>query len=222
FEAITSHSGYSVDPVLCEGCGVCVALCPEKAIDFPEALCGNTYVSETCFGPVVHACLLPGQENSGKLVTLLKRKARELAEHYSYTTILCDGSPGIGCPVVSSLAGASLALAVVEPSLSGLHDFTRVSGVCRHFHLPVGVIINRSDLNPKGTEAIEEECEKMGFRVFGRIPFAPAMIEATHKGLAITEWDTPLADTVREMWDAIQSFRPSAKETLRPYSSSSL
>ncbi|MBO4300152.1 MAG: 4Fe-4S binding protein, partial [Desulfovibrio sp.] len=105
-------NGFKVDATLCEGCGVCMALCPAKAIDFPEVRCGEWHISDTRFGPMIHAALLPGEENSGRLVSLLKREARNLAKREGYSTILCDGSPGIGCPVVSSLAGANLAVVV--------------------------------------------------------------------------------------------------------------
>ena len=218
FSAIQERDGaYQADETLCEGCGVCVALCPHKAIDFPEALCGHWHISDTRFGPFVHAELVPGQENSGRLVSLLKREARELAKREGYSTILCDGSPGIGCPVVSSLAGATLAVAVVEPSLSGLHDFERAAGVCRHFRLPVGVVINRWDLNPEGADALEAACRKAGHELFGRVPFDADMARATRQGLAATEPDTPLARSIREIWERISHFEPQKAMGQRPF-----
>ncbi|MCR5814031.1 MAG: ATP-binding protein [Desulfovibrio sp.] len=216
FAAITEDAGrFTVDHALCEGCGVCFALCPQKAISFPEALCGHWSVSDTRFGPFVHALLKPGEENSGKLVSLLKKEARALAKELGYTTLLCDGSPGIGCPVVSSLAGASLALAVVEPSLSGQHDFQRVAGVCAHFQIPVAVIINRYDLNCQGSEALEALCQKEGYPLFGKIPFSPELQEASQKGLAITELKGTLADNLAQIWERIERFQPRARSQLR-------
>jgi MinD superfamily P-loop ATPase len=208
---------FHVDPVLCEGCGVCVSLCPRQAIAFPEVRCGEWHVSETRFGPMVHASLIPGQENSGRLVSILKREARRLAENDGYTTILCDGSPGIGCPVVSSLAGASLAVAVIEPSLSGLHDFERIAGLCRHFRIPLGIVINRWDLVPEEADRIERSCREAGYTIFGRVPFDADMQRATALGLAATEMDTPLGRSIRDVWNNISSYHPSPSATLRSY-----
>ena len=217
FEAIRQIDGhFAVDSALCEGCGVCCALCPQKAIDFPEALCGHWSISETRFGPFVHAQLKPGEENSGKLVSLLKQEARALAKKLGFTSLLCDGSPGIGCPVVSSLAGATLAVAVVEPSLSGLHDFKRVAGVSAHFHIPCGVIINRYDLNRQGTEEFEAYCQKEGYPLFGKIPFSAELQAASQKGLALTETGGALTETVAAIWEKIVNFHPSTRSQLRP------
>lgn len=214
--ASLSGDTFRVDEALCEGCGVCVEMCPGHCIDFPEARCGEWHVSDTRFGPLVHAELTPGQENSGRLVSILKREARALAKACGYSLILSDGSPGIGCPVVSSLAGATFAVAVVEPSLSGLHDFERVAGVCRHFRLPIGVIINRWDLNPEGADEIESACLKGGHTIFGRIPFDAEMPRATKLGLAATECATPLADSIRAIWESVAGFRPAAQAAPRP------
>ncbi|MBQ9405131.1 MAG: ATP-binding protein [Desulfovibrio sp.] len=218
FDAVRDKgTGYEVDEALCEGCGVCVALCPEKAMDFPEARCGEWHISQTRFGPMLHAALAPGQENSGRLVSLLKKEARDLAKKEGYTTILCDGSPGIGCPVISSLAGATVAVIVTEPSLSGRHDLERVAGVCRHFRLPFGLVINRWDLNPEGSAALEAFCRDSGITVFGRIPFDADMLRATAQSLAATELHTQLRDTIVQLWQNICHFRPATSVTLRPY-----
>lgn len=217
FDAIRQEDGaFQVDADLCEGCGVCVSLCPSQAIAFPEQQCGVWHVSDTRFGPLVHAALAPGQENSGRLVTLLKREARALAAREGSSLILCDGSPGIGCPVISSLAGASLAVAVVEPSLSGWHDFTRVAGVCQHFRLPVGVVINRWDLHAEGTASLEKACRTEGYPVFGRVPFDAAMLHATTRALAATEEDTELSRNLRDIWQRIVQYKPASSTLLRP------
>ena len=134
FGAIRENgAGFAVDPRRCEGCKVCVAFCPDEAIGFPEKHCGQWYVSATRFGPLVHAQLFPGEENSGRLVMVLKQQARELAKARGADLVLCDGAPGIGCPVISSLSGAHLAVAVTEPTPSGRHDLERVAELCRHF-----------------------------------------------------------------------------------------
>ena len=205
FEAIgKQESLFTVDASRCEGCKVCVDRCPEGAIDFQERLCGNWYESETRFGPMVHALLDPGQENSGKLVTLLKAKARERARQVGVDLILSDGAPGIGCPVISSLAQATLALLVTEPTPSGLHDLERVERLCRHFRTPTAVLINKADLNPAYLSAIRSLCSTQGMPLVGQLPHDPAVVEAMVRGEAVTEGPaTPFGDEVRQVWGSI-------------------
>lgn len=205
FDAISLQSdGYAVDPLRCEGCGVCAHLCPAKAIDFEEQHCGDWYISDTRFGLMVHALLFPGQENSGKLVSLLKAEARSLAKAQSLDTVLCDGSPGVGCPVISSLSGASLAVGVVEPTPSGRHDFQRVADLCRHFRVPLAVIINKADLNEKEADAMAEECAQRGDTLLGRLPFDPVVTRAMVARKALTEFDNPVGNRLKDMWSALQ------------------
>ena len=208
FEAIQfDGSNYSVDPLRCEGCGVCVKLCPAQAIDFPEGHCGDWYVSDTRFGQMVHAQLFPGQENSGKLVGLLKTEARKRAREQKLETILCDGSPGVGCPVIASLSGATLAVGVVEPTPSGRHDFSRVADLCRHFRVPLAVIINKADLNPTEAEAIENMCAENGHTLLGRLPFDPVVTQAMVRRQALTEFDNPVGNALKDMWSALQAIK---------------
>ena len=205
FDAIAlDERGYSVDALRCEGCGVCAHLCPAHAIELTEEHCGDWYRSETRFGPMIHALLFPGQENSGKLVSLLKAEARNLAREQGLDTILCDGSPGVGCPVISSLSGASLAVGVVEPTPSGRHDFLRVADLCRHFHIPLAVIINKADLNEREADAIAETCEKRGDVLLGRLPFDPVVTQAMVARKALTEFDTVVGNKLKDMWSALQ------------------
>jgi len=136
FKAISAD--YIVSPINCEGCGVCVYFCPEKAIDFPENTCGEWFVSDTRFGPMVHARLGIAEENSGKLVTLVRREARKIAEEKKLDLILTDGPPGVGCPVIASIGGASAVLIVTEPTVSGKHDMERVAQLADHFKIPAG------------------------------------------------------------------------------------
>lgn len=205
FDAISlQNDGYAVDPLRCEGCGVCAHLCPAKAIDFEEQHCGDWYISDTRFGLMVHALLFPGQENSGKLVSLLKSEARSLAKAQGLDTVLCDGSPGVGCPVISSLSGASLAVGVVEPTPSGRHDFQRVADLCRHFRVPLAVIINKADLNEKEADAMAEECAQRGDTLLGRLPFDPVVTRAMVARKALTEFDNPVGNRLKDMWSALQ------------------
>ncbi len=196
--------GPTVRSIDCEGCGVCVHFCPAQAIDFPIRHCGRWYVSETRFGPMVHAQLFPGQENSGLLISLLRRRAKELAAERGLELILADGSPGIGCPVISSLTGADLAVIVTEPTPSGRHDLERVADLADHFHIPAGVVINKADLNPAGSEAIERLATRRGLRILARLPFDPIVTEAMLAGRVITEYRPGgLAELVGRAWDDI-------------------
>jgi MinD superfamily P-loop ATPase len=205
FEAvIQTDSGPVIDALRCEGCGVCVHFCPEGAIDFPERHCGQWYLSTTRFGPLVHAQLFPGEENSGRLVTLLRQKARELAEAQGKDLILCDGAPGIGCPVISSLSGTDLAVVVTEPTPSGRHDLERVVDLCDHFKIPVGVIVNKHDLNPDQTRDIEDFCAKRGYRLLAELPFDRVVVEAMLRGKVVTEYNPDgLAGQVKRAWSEV-------------------
>ncbi|MDO5483746.1 MAG: ATP-binding protein [Desulfovibrionaceae bacterium] len=199
---------WQVDPLRCEGCRVCASLCPQQAIDAKPSHCGDWYVSDTRFGPLVHAQLFPGEENSGRLVSQLKAVAREQAKKQGLETILCDGSPGTGCPVIASLSGAHLAVGVVEPTPSGRHDFTRIADLCRHFRIPLGVIINKADLNRQEAEAIAAQCQEDGLRLLGRLPFDPEVTRAMIRGQALTESDNSIGNSLREIWSALQDWHP--------------
>jgi len=195
---------YAVQAHHCEGCKTCVAMCPRQAIDFTPRTCGYHAVSDTRFGPLVHARLNPGAENSGRLVMLLKRKAKELAKRLGLDLILCDGAPGIACPVISSLSGATLAVLVTEPTPSGVHDLMRVAGLCDHFRLPAGVIINKADLNPEQAARIEAYCAEKGHALLGRLPHAPDVTRAMIAKKTLPEYGGPLAGVVASLWEAIE------------------
>ena len=191
-----------VNPLKCEGCKLCVHFCPEEAIDFPLKHCGNWYTSDTRFGPMVHAQLFPGEENSGLLVASLRREAKELAEKENRSLILSDGPPGIGCPVISSLSGAGVAVIVTEPTPSGLHDLQRVSELCRHFGVTAGVIINKFDLNESLSSRIEEQCREDGIRFIARLPHDPEVVKALVNRQAVTEVPgISLGDSIRTAWE---------------------
>ncbi|HBH28912.1 MAG: ATP-binding protein [Desulfofustis sp. PB-SRB1] len=202
FDAITDE--FVIDEVACEGCGVCVAFCPEKAIDFPVQQCGEWYVSATDHCPMVHARLGIGEENSGKLVSLIRARARELAEQRCLPLILTDGPPGIGCPVIAALTGASAVLVVCEPTVSGLHDLNRVSQLAAHFKMPVLICINKYDLNPTITNEIRRSAIERGENLVGMIPFDPAFTRAMVQGQTIFSYHAPeLQQTIRDIWREI-------------------
>ena len=205
FGAIRQNGeGFVVDPLRCEGCKVCVAFCPAEAIGFPEKHCGQWYVSATRFGPLVHAQLFPGEANSGRLVMVLKQQARKLAKDRGADLVLCDGAPGIGCPVISSLSGAHLAVAVTEPTPSGRHDLERVAELCQHFQTAFAVIINKYDLNPEETARIEAFCRKGGYPVLAQLPHDPLITKAMIQGLVVTELpETAFSRELRQAWTRI-------------------
>jgi len=192
---------FSIDPLSCEGCGVCVRFCPVEAIDFPERVCGEWTVSETRCGPMVHARLGVAAENSGKLVSTVRREARRIAEDKGHPLVLVDGSPGIGCPVIASVTGASLVLGVTEPTVSGEHDLERVLALARHFDIPTAVCVNKWDLNVEITERIETKAHQAGARVVGRVRYDPAVTLAQMQERAVVEIEAPAAEDVRHVWD---------------------
>ena len=185
FDAVVFDERYRIDEVICEGCGVCVYVCPANAIEFKENISGHLFVSDSKYGKLVHARLKVGEENSGKLVEKVRRKAKELGEN-----IIIDGPPGIGCPVIASLSGVDKALIVTEPTFSGLHDLKRVLKLVEHFKLDAFVCINKYDINPEVAKEIEEYCRAMKIKVIGKIPYDEKVTEAMVNGKAIVEYDT--------------------------------
>jgi MinD superfamily P-loop ATPase len=191
---------YMIDPLLCEGCGVCVRFCPVKAIDLLERRCGEWMISDTRCGPMVHARLGAASENSGKLVALVRREARRIAEEDGRRMILVDGPPGIGCPVIASVTGASLVLAVTEPTITGEHDLERVLSLSRHFSIPAAVSVNKWDLNPGIAERIEETARRAGARIAGRVRYDRAVTRSMIEGRTAMETDAPCAGDIRRLW----------------------
>ncbi len=193
---------FRVDTIACEGCGVCFDFCAENAIEFEPAVCGQWFISETRCGPMVHARLGIAAENSGKLVTQLRRTAQQVAAGQKREMILCDGSPGIGCPVIASLTGASLALFVVEPTVSGEHDFLRVAQLARQLGVPGIMAVNKSDLNDSATENLQALARERGIAVAGRIPYDRAVTEAQIARKSVVEAsDGAAARAMRALWD---------------------
>ena len=193
-----------IDPFACEGCGVCVHFCPVKAIDFPPRHCGAWYLSTTRFGPMVHARLGVAAENSGKLVSLVRREARRVATEEGRGLILVDGPPGIGCPVIASVTGASAVLVVTEPTLSGVHDMERVMELAAHFRLPVHVCVNKWDINADMTGRIETKAIDAGAVAVGRVPFSADVTKAQLAGKSLVEYsDGPVVAAIRKIWNSL-------------------
>jgi MinD superfamily P-loop ATPase len=178
---------FVIDPIACEGCSFCSHVCPTGAISMEENECGLWFVSDTRFGPLVHAKLGIAEENSGKLVSLVRQQAKELAEKEQKDWVIIDGPPGIGCPVIASLSGVDCAVVVTEPSLSGLHDAVRVIDVARHFKVLVKLVINKYDLNEEVSEHIQAYCDQNAIPILGKIPFDKAIVEAMVQGKTVME-----------------------------------
>jgi MinD superfamily P-loop ATPase len=204
FDAIIE---YTVDAVSCEGCGFCSHICPVDAITMKENLAGKWTISDTKYGPLVHARLGIAQENSGKLVATVRQKARELTEKMKSEIIITDGPPGIGCPVISSLSGVSLALLVTEPTLSAIYDLERVLSVCGHFGVQPLVCINKYDINEENTVQIEDYCDKQGIEKTLRIPFDNVFTEAIVQGLPVIEYaQNGTAVLLENLWKQVLKF----------------
>ena len=197
-------NNFTVDEVSCEGCGFCYHVCPDEAIAMKENLSGDWFIAETPYGSLVYAKLGVAQENSGKLVTVVRQQARQIAKEQELDYIISDGPPGIGCPVISSLSGADLALLVTEPTLSGIHDLERVLGVCHHFAIPAIVCINKYDLNEENTRQIQSYCLGKGIEVTAGIPFDNVVTEALVQGLPVVEYSkNRVGREIEKLWQAI-------------------
>ncbi len=196
-EAVT----YEIDPVACEGCGVCAWFCPEKTIAFEDAVNGEWFISDTRYGPMVHAKLGIAEENSGKLVTLVRNEAKRIAKENECAFIVVDGSPGIGCPVIASIGGADLVVIVTEPTLSGEHDLERVAKLAKHFNIPAMVCVNKYDINRDMTNRIEEKSKTMGLSLAGNIRYDKLVTKAQIAESSVVEYtNLPVADDIRNVW----------------------
>ncbi|MFC2048371.1 ATP-binding protein [Chloroflexota bacterium] len=194
----------NIDTISCEGCGFCSHICPAEAITMKENMAGHWFISDSRYGSLVHARLGIAQENSGKLVALVRQQARQMAEKSEANYIISDGPPGIGCPVISSLSGANLALLVTEPTLSGIHDLERVLGVCYHFSVPALVCINKYDINEDNTRQIEKFCLGQGVEVAARIPFDNTVTQAIIAGLPVVEYSrNGVSRQIEALWELV-------------------
>jgi len=207
FDAIPIIDGkYIVEPLSCEGCGYCARVCPTNAIENKDLNVGKWYISSIKTGSImVHAKLGIGADNSGKLVAKVKNEAKEIAEDEFKDYIIVDGSPGVGCPVVSSLSGASFVVLVTEPSVSGLHDLKRVYELVKKFRLKTACIINKSDINPKITKEIQGFLEEENIKHIANLPYDEDFTKAITNGQTIVEYrDNDLSKLITESWEKIK------------------
>jgi MinD superfamily P-loop ATPase len=194
-----------VEPLHCEGCGVCTQRCPPGAISLETQSSGEWFLSRTRNGPMLHARLRPGQDNSGMLVAALRQSARALARRNGASWILVDGPPGTGCPVISSLTGADYAVMVTEPTLSGFEGLQRAVAVADHFLSPTGIIVNKADINPDVARRIEEYAAAAGRDVLGRIQYDPAFTTAQLLGSSVLGAATSvLRQRLEDVWRAVE------------------
>ena len=193
---------FIVDPIHCEGCKVCVVNCPVEAIEYNPRISGYAYISETKYGPMSHARLTPGMENSGKLVTLVRQNASRLAEDQGKNLVLVDGSPGIGCPVIASIANVDASVVVVEPTLSGIHDLKRALELLEHFEITPFVIVNKYDINKENTSGLEDYCGENDIELLGLIPFDPMVTKSMVQRTPIVEYsrESPASRAIVETW----------------------
>jgi MinD superfamily P-loop ATPase len=201
FDAIRDHR---VDSLSCEGCGVCELVCEHNAVSMKDKVGGKTFISETRFGPLCHARLNPGEEASGKLVTVVRNNAKKIAGERGLELIIIDGSPGIGCPVIASIGGVDLVLIITEPSMSGIHDLERILGVARHFKVKPMVCVNKCDINVGKTKEVEDYCVENNIGLAGEISYDPSFIKAMVEGKTIIEYtENGVTETIREVWNEV-------------------
>ena len=200
FDAITA--GFTVDPISCEGCGVCTIVCPANAATLTDRKSGYAYVSKTKYGFMAHALLNPSEGNSGKLVTLVRHNAKNIAKQENSDLIIIDGPPGIGCPVIASVTGVDAGLVVTEPTLSGIHDLKRALQLLEHFSVMPLVCVNMYDINMDNTEKIVSFCRENKVEVVGNIPFSPKVTEAMVNGKTIVEYfpKENVAKEIERVW----------------------
>jgi len=212
FDAI--NSDLSIDSISCEGCGLCSFICPVGAITMKENVAGKWFISDTKYGPFVHAKLGIAEENSGKLVAQIRKVSKEIAERDRLDYVIVDGPPGIGCPVIASLSGVDCAVVVTEPTLSGLHDAKRVIEVCAYFKVPVKMVINKYDLNIDMTQKIEAYCRSGNIEIAGRIIFDNSIPKTLVKGItAIEGASEEVVKEIKDIWRKVISHDYNEAET---------
>ena len=223
FDAIKSETKNSadkdlrffIDDLSCEGCGVCTYFCPEEAIKMGEVKSGEWYESQTRFGPMVHGRLGMAEGNSGKLVALLRSRAREIALAENLDLILVDGPPGIGCPAISSLTGADYVMIVTEPTISGYHDLKRVAKLVRYFNIPASICINKYDINSDISSEIETYASEENIDLLGKLNYDVSVIEAQMAGKTLIEYiSNETTDRIKSLWARLKKQIKSKFKTL--------
>lgn len=202
FDAITVEA---VNELACEGCGFCTLVCPVNALHMQQISCGQWHRADTRFGPLVYARLIPGSESSGRLVTMVRQKAEEVAMQDQLPLVLIDGAPGIGCVATAAIADTDLGLVVTEPSLSGIHDMERVADLIAHFGVPLAVIINKADINEDNCARIRQYCDERDIELLAELPYDESVTEAMAAGVPLVEHqDGPVVQGIRQAWSRLE------------------
>ncbi len=203
FDAIEK---FQVNDIACEGCAFCYHVCPNNAISMTKNLCGEWYISDTNYGTMVHAKLLPGAENSGRLVTQVRNTAKEIAEKQNAPYLIIDGPPGTGCPVIASMSGVDAVMVVTEPTVSGMHDMKRILELTKHFGIKTSVCINKYDINCAMSDEIENFVEQTDNRIIGRIPFDKTIVDALICGKSIFDYpNNKTALEIKKIWNSFKT-----------------
>ena len=198
---------YYINPISCEGCSICTYVCPVGAISMEECISGEWFNSTTKYGPMVHAKLGIAEESSGKLVSVVRKEAKRIADERRMDYVIIDGPPGIGCPVIAAISGVDLALAITEPTLSGIHDLERVHLVAKHFGVKTACVINKYDINSDNSKTIQDWCEKEGIPLFGKIPFEQGITESIVNRMPAVEYSENCAtEEIKKIWKTIEEY----------------
>lgn len=207
FDAIrTNGAGVpEIIPLKCEGCLLCQHLCPEEAINISIEFNNRSFISNTRYGLMIHACMGAGEENSGRLVSCLRETAKNIAMKNHADFIIGDGPPGIGCPVIASITGTNAVLMVIEPSLSGIHDAFRLMELVQSFNIPLFAVINKFDINTKITHEAIHLLKLNNIPFLGKIPYDIRISEAMLFGKTILEYapNSNTSDEIRSIRDKL-------------------
>ncbi|MCK4361260.1 MAG: 4Fe-4S binding protein, partial [Bacteroidales bacterium] len=209
FDAInTVGDRITISEFSCDGCELCKRVCPEDAISMIQSDSSRWFISDSRFGPMVYARLGIAEDNSGKLVTVVREEAKKIAKDKNRDFVIIDGPPGIGCPVIASITGVNIAIIVTEPTQSGLHDLKRVVELVNNFSIKALIILNKFDLNKEMTEVIEKYCKKNDIEIIAWIPFNRIFVDAMVNQQTIVEYNkfSELSNIIQSIWNKIQKY----------------
>ena len=206
FDAISpGNDKVIISEISCDGCFLCSRICPENAITMIPSDKSRMYSGSFPNGRMVYGRLSPGEENSGKLVTMVREKAKKISEKYGVEHIVLDGPPGTGCPVISTITGVDKVIIVTEPTISGLLDLQRAATLVQKSGRTPYIIINKWDINESVCTGIRKWCDENEIPVTGILPFEPEIVESMVHGKSIIEYapDNKVSNEIRKIWNKI-------------------